>query len=114
MSHTAAEQEARVAAILAEWQERPGALLPILHAVQGALGYVPNDVIPMIARALNLSRAEVYGVVTFYHYFRQTRPGKRQISVCRAEACQARGAAGVENAIKAALGIDYQETTADG
>jgi formate dehydrogenase iron-sulfur subunit len=113
MAQIESESDARVAAILAEWQGRPGALLPILHAVQDTLGYVPSDVIPVIARALNLSRAEVYGVVTFYHYFRQTPPGRQQIRICRSEACQARGAAQVEEAIKATLGIDYHETTKD-
>src|SRR5277367_1902362 len=67
----------------------PGALLPVLHAVQEALTYVPKDAVPLIARELNLSIAEVHGVVSFYHYFLQERPGRHVLHLCRAEACQA-------------------------
>ena len=72
-------------------RELPGALLPILHAVQDALGHVPPDAIPLIAHELNLTRAEVHGVVSFYHHFRSTPAGRHVVRVCRAEACQARG-----------------------
>jgi formate dehydrogenase subunit gamma len=68
-----------------------GALLPILHDVQHALGYVPDEAVPLIAKELNLSRAEVHGVITYYHHFRQTPPGKHVVHVCCAEACQANG-----------------------
>ncbi|HYM34537.1 MAG TPA: formate dehydrogenase subunit gamma, partial [Steroidobacteraceae bacterium] len=100
--------------ILARFKDQSGVLIEVLHAVQNALGYVPPESIRSIAHELNLSRAEVFGVVTFYHWFRQTPPGKNMVRVCRAEACQARGGVAVEAAIKKTLGIDYHETTSDG
>jgi formate dehydrogenase subunit gamma len=95
-------------------QHQPGALLPILHAIQKALGYVPAETVPVIADALNLSRAEVHGVITFYHFFRQKPPGRHVIQLCRAESCQAMGGAALEVHAKAVLGIDYHERTGDG
>jgi len=95
-------------------KDKPGALLPILHDIQNALGYIPADSIPMIASELNLSRAEVHGVISFYHYFRETPPGKQTIHLCRAESCQAMGSKKLEEHVKAKLGIDYHETTPDG
>ncbi len=92
----------------------PGALLPILHAVQESLGFVPKDSVPVIARALNISLAEVHGVLSFYHYFRKERGGRHVLHLCRAEACQALGAAGLEAHAKRTLGIDFHGTTADG
>jgi len=77
--------------IFAKHQGRAGALLPILHDIQHELGYVPEDAVQLIARELNLSRAEVHGVITYYHHFRQTPPGKHVVRVCCAEACQANG-----------------------
>ncbi len=77
--------------IFAKHKGMDGALLPILHDVQHALGYVPEDAVPLIAKELNLSRAEVHGVITYYHHFRQTPPGKHVVHVCCAEACQANG-----------------------
>jgi formate dehydrogenase subunit gamma len=91
----------------------PGPLLPILHHVQSALGYIPKDAVPVIASELNLSRAEVHGVVSFYHYFRTDPPGRHVVHVCRAEACQSLGAAALEAHAKQALGIDFHQTTAD-
>jgi formate dehydrogenase subunit gamma len=82
----------QVAAMIAAQQDRPGALLPILHDIQDALGYIPPDAVAQIASALNLSRAEVHGVVTFYHHFRTTKPSKHTIQICCAEACQSMGA----------------------
>ena len=76
----------RVQAIIENLKDKPGALLPILHGIQDDLGYVPPDSVPMIARALNLTRADVHGVITFYHYFRETPPGKHTVYLCRAEA----------------------------
>jgi len=99
---------------LAEHETRPGALLPILHAIQDAIGYVPIDAIPRIATALNLSRAEVHGVVTFYHHFRSSPPGRHIVQLCRAEACQSMGSAALAEEIKAQLGIDFHQTSADG
>ena len=95
-------------------KDKPGALLPILHAVQDALGFVPEESVPTIAKTLNLSRAEVHGVISFYHYFRNSKPGKKTIHLCRAESCQAMGSKKLESHIKNRLGIDFHETTADG
>jgi len=92
----------------------PGALLPVLHAVQEALRFVPKDAVPLIARELNLSVAEVHGVVTFYHYFLQERPGRHVVHLCRAEACQALGSVALEAHAKASLGVDFHGTTRDG
>lgn len=99
---------------LAQHRHRAGALLPILHAVQDALGFVPPAALALIAHELNLSRAEVHGVVSFYHHFRDTPPGRHVVRLCRAEACQARGARALEAHAKRTLGIDFHETTADG
>ena len=93
---------------------RPGALLPLLHAVQDHFGHVPPDAVPLIARGLNLSRAEVHGVVTYYHYFRQTPPGRHVVQVCRAEACQACGADELLAQAEKKLGCKAHETRADG
>ena len=98
----------------ARLKELPGALLPILHAVQEALTFVPKDAIPLIARELNLSMAEVHGVVTFYHYFMQERPGRSVVHLCRAEACQALGSVALEAHVKSRLGVGYHGTTSDG
>jgi formate dehydrogenase subunit gamma len=103
-----------VQTILAELKDKPGALLPILHGIQDTLGYIPADSVPVIAQGLNLSRAEVHGVISFYHYFRDTPPGKHTIHLCRAESCQSMGANKLEAHVKAQLGIDYHETTGDG
>ena len=92
----------------------PGALLPVLHGVQDALGYVPDDAVPLIAHELNLSRAEVHGVVSFYHHFRTHAPGRHVVRICRAEACQALGARALETHAKKTLGVDFHETTKDG
>ncbi|WP_333874517.1 formate dehydrogenase subunit gamma [Methylobacter sp.] len=100
--------------IIVALKDKPGALLPILHEVQNALGYIPADCVPYIATALNLSRAEVHGVISFYHYFRDTPPGKQTIHLCRAESCQAMGGRQLEEHVKSKLNIDFHETTADG
>ena len=93
---------------------RPGPLLPILHAIQDEFGFVPSSAVPVIAEVLNLSRAEIHGVITFYHFFRETEPGKQILYLCRAEACQAMGARKLERHVKERLGVDYHETTSDG
>lgn len=103
-----------VQTIVADLKDKKGALLPILHAVQNSLGYVPPETVPTIAKELNLSRAEVHGVISFYHYFRDTAPGKHTVKICRAESCLAMGGKDLENHAKTKLGIDYHETTADG
>jgi len=91
-----------------------GPLLPILHAVQDALGYVPPASVPHIAEALHLSRAEVHGVISFYHYFRTHPAGRHVVQICRAEACQAVHCADTEAAARRALGVEYGATSADG
>jgi formate dehydrogenase subunit gamma len=99
---------------IARLKQAPGALLPILHAVQDALGFVPPSAVPQIADGLNLSRAEVHGVISFYHYFRDTPPGQHTIRVCRAEACQSMNGRALEHHAQQRLGIAFHETTADG
>ncbi len=100
--------------VIAALKDKPGALLPILHGIQDALGYIPPESVPEIAKALNLSRAEVHGVISFYHYFRETPPGNTTVHLCRAESCQAMGSLALEAHVKNKLGIDFHETTADG
>ena len=104
----------RINALIARFSNRPGPLLLVLHAIQDEVGYIPADSVPLIAAGLNLSRAEVHGVVTFYHYFRQSLPGKHVVQLCRAEACQAMQADKLEAHVKQRLGIDFHQTTADG
>ena len=95
-------------------QSMPGALLPLLHAIQDDLGFVPEIAYPLISSALSLSVAEVHGVVTFYHHFRSNKPGRHILQVCRAESCQALGSEALENHIKNKLGVEFHETTSDG
>lgn len=108
-----AERAAVLAAVRAH-RTRPGNLLPVLHAMQDALGYVPPDAIALIAHELNLTRAEVHGVVSFYHHFRREKPGRHVMQLCRAEACQAVGAVALEAHAKQTLGVAFHGTTADG
>lgn len=104
----------QVQAILAELGQLPGALLPVLHAVQEALGCIPPEVVPGIAAGLNLSRAEVHGVITFYPHFRSTPTGQHHIEVCRAESCQAMGANALVAHAQQRLGCSLKATSADG
>ncbi len=104
----------RVKAICAAHAGLEGPLLPILHAVQAAFGCVPKDAIPVIAHELNLTRAEVYGVVSFYHDFREMPAGRCVVKICRAEACQATGGVALGAAVLKHFGIDWKETSADG
>lgn len=94
--------------------DKPGALLPILHAVQDEFGYLPEETVATVADVVNLSRAEVHGVVSFYHLFRQSAPGEHTIFMCRAEACQSMGANRLAEHAKKTLGVDFHETTEDG
>jgi formate dehydrogenase subunit gamma len=103
----------RGAEIIAEHSHLEGATLVILHALQEAFGYVPEPAIPMIASALNLSRAEVHGVVTFYHDFRHKPAGKHVLKLCRAEACQAAGGDALAARAEAKLGVKIGNTSAD-
>lgn len=107
-------QAARLAALIDTHRHTPGALLPLLHAVQEALGHVPAAAVPVIAVALGLSRAEVHGVITYYHFFRSQPPGRRVVQVCRAEACQACGAEDLLALAGALLGCPSHSTRADG
>lgn len=104
----------RAAAIIAAEAGREGAALPILHALQAEFGHVPRDAIPMIAAALNITRAEMHGIVTFYHDFRDHPPGRHVLRLCRAEACQAVGAEAVADYARDCLGVDWHGTTRDG
>ncbi len=113
-SSLSAADRAAVLEACARLKALPGALLPVLHAVQEALTFVPKDSVPLIARELNLSIAEVHGVVSFYHYFLQERPGRHVVHLCRAEACQALGSVALEAHVKATLGVDFHGTTSDG
>jgi formate dehydrogenase subunit gamma len=99
--------------IIAEHSHLEGATLVMLHALQEAFGYVPEPAIPMIAQALNLSRAEVHGVFTFYHDFRHQPAGRRVLKLCRAEACQAAGGDALAARAEAKLGVAMGHTTAD-
>ena len=114
MDTLASADAAVVRRAVAEHKERPGPLLEVLHAIQAALGYVPAAAVPIVADELNLSRAEVHGVVTFYHYFRRSPPGRHTVSLCQAESCQSLGAEALAQHAKRRLGIDFHQTTADG
>ncbi len=110
---SAAQQQVLDAAI-ARHARRPGALLPLLHEVQARLGHVPPALVPGIAQALNRSRAEVHGVISYYHHFRQAPAGRHVVQLCRAEACQANGADALAEAAQALLGCALHSTRADG
>jgi formate dehydrogenase subunit gamma len=103
-----------VEAVIAEHAGQVGPLMPVLHGVQERMGFVPSEAIPLIAKSLGLSRAEVHGVMHFYHDFRTEPAGDHVIQLCRAEACQAMGARALETHVKERLGIDYGQTSADG
>jgi formate dehydrogenase subunit gamma len=105
---------ARTRAIVADLRFLEGPLLPILHGVQQEFGYVPQEAMPVIAEELNLSRAEVLGVVTFYHDYRDHPAGRHVLKLCRAEACQSMGGDALAERVKALLGIDFHQTTLDG
>jgi formate dehydrogenase subunit gamma len=100
--------------ILANHAGQPGALLPILHEIQHRFGHVAPDFVPVIAGALNLSRADVHGVIHFYPHFRSKPAGRHVVQVCRAEACQAVQGERTEAHAKARLGVDFGGTTLDG
>ncbi|MBB3915733.1 formate dehydrogenase subunit gamma [Rhizobium fabae] len=105
---------ARTRAIVADLRFLEGPLLPILHGVQAEFGYVPQEALPVIAEELNLSRAEVHGVMTFYHDYRDHPAGRHVLKLCRAEACQSMGGDAVAERVKKLLGIDFHQTTLDG
>jgi formate dehydrogenase subunit gamma len=103
-----------VAGVLQANKDRPGALLPILHGIQEKIGYVPDDAVPVIAEELNLSRAEVHGVVSFYHEFRTHAPGRHVLKICEAESCQSLGAEHLVRHACSRLGIEMHQTSSDG
>ncbi len=103
----------RTAQIITAHRGIEGPLLPILHAVAHAFGCVPGQAVPLIAQALNLSRAEVHGVVTFYHDFKPEPCGRHVLRLCRAEACQAAGGDALAARAEMALGVSMGDTTAD-
>ena len=106
--------EARATAVLQAHAGDEGATLPILHALQARFGHVPAEAIPLIAAFLNLSRAEIHGVVSFYHEFRRHPPGRHILRLCRAEACQAVGGDAVAEHARSRLGVDWHHTSPDG
>ena len=105
---------ARLEEILYAHKDMEGSLLPILHAVQADFGYVPPEALPIIAKDLNITRAEAHGVMSFYHDFREKPAGRHVLKLCRGEACQATGGDRVAAHAQKALGLDWHETSADG
>lgn len=110
----AGEMTQRTQAIVDRLIGLEGPLLPILHEVQDEFGFVPQESLPVIAEALNLSRAEVHGVMTFYHDYRSHPAGRHVLKLCRAEACQSVGGDALAERVKKILGIDFHQTTLDG
>jgi formate dehydrogenase subunit gamma len=103
----------RIPAMVADLKDRPGALLPILHRIQDEIGYIPPEAVPVIAMELNLTRAEIHGVISFYHDFRSEAPGRHIVRICQAESCQAMGSGNLTAHAKKHLGIDFHATTLD-
>ncbi|MBN8871657.1 MAG: formate dehydrogenase subunit gamma [Rhodospirillales bacterium] len=106
--------EARAREIIARERDGEGTTLPILHALQAVFGCVPAQAVPLMAEALNLSRAELHGIVSFYHEFRRVPPGRHVLRLCRAEACQSVGADALGAHARARLDVDWHGTSADG
>jgi formate dehydrogenase subunit gamma len=106
--------EDRAQSIIASHAGEEGATLPILHDLQAAFGCVPAEAVPLVAHALNLTRAEVHGVVSFYHDYRRHKPGRHVLHLCRAEACQALGCDSLAEQVRSRLNIGWHETTSDG
>ena len=114
MQHASTEIASRTAAVINELKGLEGPLLPILHGIQDEFGYVPGESLPVIADLLNLSQAEVHGVVTFYHDYRNHPAGRHVLKLCRAEACQSMGGDAIAAKLQQLLGIGFHETTKDG
>jgi formate dehydrogenase subunit gamma len=104
----------QIVQLIQKHRDQPGGLMPLLHAVQDALGFVPPQAVEPIAKGFNLSRAEVHGVISYYHFFRSTPPGRTVVQVCRAESCKACGSDGLMAEIEQRLGVKAHETRADG
>ncbi len=115
MSSTAAPHDpAGIASIITQYLHLEGPLLPMLHGIQEAYGCVPDDARPLIADALNITEAELHGVISFYHDFRREPAGHHVLKICRAEACQAVGANALSDKVLSMLGLDWHGTSADG
>lgn len=114
MQPASTEIASRTTAIIDEMKGLEGPLLPILHGIQHEFGYVPREALPVIATGLNLSRAEVHGVVSFYHDYRSQPAGRHVLKLCQAESCQSMGSDAVAAKFKQLLGIDFHETSKDG
>jgi len=114
MRNNAGRTEERLIEIVNGWIAREAPLLPILNEVQASFGYMPQNAAEVIGRELNLSRAEVHGVISFYHDFRKEPAGRHVLKVCRAEACQSVGGREMAEHLKRLLGLDWHETAADG
>lgn len=114
MQAAGTEIERRTTQVITELSGLEGPLLPILHEIQDEFGYVPTEALPVIAQALNISNAEVHGVVSFYHDYRKEPAGRHVLKVCQAEACQSMGSDAVASNLKQALGIGFHETSKDG
>ena len=104
----------RVSEILAAHDGMEGPLLPILHTIQAEFGHVPQSALPVIAEGMGITRAELHGVVSFYHDFREVPAGRQVVRLCRAEACQAMGGDRLAAAVQAELGLGWHDTSADG
>lgn len=113
MNQTSTWDADRALTRIRELENLPGALLPILHALQEEFGYVDSAAIPLVAEALNISKAEVHGVISFYHDFRHSPPGRHVLRICRAEACQSMGCEALVGHVEKKLGVKMGETAAD-
>jgi formate dehydrogenase subunit gamma len=113
MQAGATPENSEISTIIAALKDKPGALLPVLHGIQDEIGYIPAEAVPLIAKELNLSRAEVHGVISFYHDFRSQAPGRHVVRICQAESCQAMGSVLLTAHAKRQLGIELHETTRD-
>lgn len=113
MDATSETASSKIQEIITQLRDKPGALLPILHEVQHAFGYIPPNAIPLIADAMQQTAAEIHGVISFYRHFHTTKAGSNRVEICRAEACQARGSRALESHAKKKLDVDYHQTTSD-
>ena len=107
-------QQVSIERLIESHQSTQGALLPLLHAIQDAIGFIPPESVAQIAKGLNLSRAEVHGVITYYHFFRTEKPGKHVVQICRAESCQSCGSEELIQLAEKTLGCKVHHTTANG
>jgi formate dehydrogenase subunit gamma len=106
-------QEQTLSECIQQHVSTPGGLLPLLHAVQEAAGYIPDDAVPVIARAFNQSQAEIRGVISFYHDFHSTPPAAHTLRLCMAEACVSMGASQLADELNRQLGVKDGESTPD-